>query len=67
MAHSVVVQLIPVLIAGGRLERAQFILALLRDLAEVWPVGRILYAKAQRRIYYCTAQQQQQQQQQQHQ
>lgn len=59
---SVFVQLIPIFMSSGRLDRVARVMEFLTDITKMWPVGHILLAKATRRIYYSTVQQQQQQQ-----
>jgi hypothetical protein len=61
MTTSVFVQLIPVLMAGRRLDAVNTLITYLRDVAAMWPVGRVLVEKSQRRIQYCQQQQQQMQ------
>lgn len=48
-----VVMLIPVLVSCNREHKVSFILHVLQERAKIWPLAKLLVAKAKRRIEYC--------------
>lgn len=53
---SVLVQLIPIFMAGNRMDKVKIVVSYLHDLSQMWPVGYVLLAKASRRVSYAQQQ-----------